>query len=319
MGWDGTENNSEGNWMKNATTMTNGRLAAGTVFLDVQYGTALLRQKYQGVVASIVHITPAVAESYLTHNTKNRTLNKRHVSHLRDILEAGDMVMNGEAIIFSVDGTLLNGQHRLTACVESGVGFDALVINGIDMDAFKTIDGGRKRSTGDVLGIEGEMCGRQLAAAIQTLFCIVSSSGKQVIAFSRTLHSAHVCRILSMHPGIRDSVNSMGRGPALYRNQVGVALHYLFSIVSPETAEHFAEIVASGAADIERPFNLFRESLISTGVRVGDTRRTNAAKAIKAFNAELSGARPKLLRLLANEEFPMINGLDYESLKPTVH
>jgi hypothetical protein len=286
----------------------------------VQFDSPRLMGKYRDVRVSIVHVTPELAEFYLRKNTKNRNINKTHVTAFERILSAGEMVMNGEAIILSVDGTLLDGQHRLTACVRSGVGFDAMVVEGIDVEAFKTIDGGRKRTLGDVLSVDGEVSSKALASAIVTLVAIGMTGGRNVMSSSatglRNVTGAHAERILSHHPRLRDSVLAMHH-VTLYRNQVGTALHYLFSVVSQRLADDFASVLSGGSEDIGRPFNLFRESLISAS-RVGDLRRSNAAKAIKAFNAELSGARPKLLRLNSVEEFPLIDGLDYEALAESV-
>ena len=94
-------------------------------------------------------------------------------------------------------------------------------------------------------------------------------------------------------------------------------LHYVFSMVDRQLADSFAEVLASGSSDIERPFNLFREFVITNRGESID-RKTRAAKAIKAFNAEFTGERPKILRILRQEEFPRILGLNYEELFASV-
>jgi hypothetical protein len=48
------------------------------------------------------------------------------------------------------------------------------------------------------------------------------------------------------------------------------------------------------------------------------TRRSVAAKCVKAFNAERAGDKPKMFRFNDTEEFPTIDGLDYEWLACTV-
>jgi hypothetical protein len=91
----------------------------------------------------------------------------------------------------------------------------------------------------------------------------------------------------------------------------------MFSIVSPELANDFASILTDGHEDIGRPFVVFRETLIANNTH-SHLRNTHSAKAIKAFNAERNGQRPKLLRLLGAEEFPRIDGLDYDALFASV-
>jgi hypothetical protein len=94
-------------------------------------------------------------------------------------------------------------------------------------------------------------------------------------------------------------------------------LHYLFSTVSHDVAEDFANVMADGHSDIGRPFVVFREALLKTPIR-SDLRRIYCAKAIKAFNAEISGERPKMFKFLATEDFPSICGLDYEKLAVSI-
>jgi hypothetical protein len=298
----------------------NGRAHSDRIDIGVSFGSLSLRERYRHVKVYIVHITPSLAEMYLHGNVKNRPLTKSHVDQMRQILVDGDMVMNGEAIIIGSDGSLLNGQHRLTACVQSGVGFDAMVVEGIDLKAFRTMDGGKKRSVGDVIATEGEINANQLSAAIQALYtfvqrngCVISSTGG---SHTRKITPSIAERILKSHPHIRRSVTAMSNSK-LYRNQDGVLLHNLFSLVSTALAEEFCAVIEHGSEDIGRPFVLLRESLIVNRGRT-DLRTTTAAKAIKAFNAERSGDRPKLLRLRSGEEFPRIDGLDYDALFASV-
>ncbi|NBW19835.1 MAG: hypothetical protein EBR82_68865, partial [Caulobacteraceae bacterium] len=136
-----------------------------------------LLHKYSRVRVSIERIGPAEAREYLLANVKNRALNNRHCKRIRDVILSGDWWLNGETIIFGADGTLLDGQHRLTAIVQAGVCVDVLVVRGIDEEAFRTLDGGRTRTTGEVLGIEGEKNSNAVAGAVQALVSFVDSGG----------------------------------------------------------------------------------------------------------------------------------------------
>lgn len=275
----------------------------------------LMPADYSDVSVEIAHVTPELARKMLEKNTKNRPLNQRHAERFRDAISAGEWWMNGEAIIFSADGTLLNGQHRLWAVVAAGTGIDVMIVRGIDPDAFKTIDGVRSRRAGEVLSMSGETSGNQVAACVQALLCFVDSGGK---VSSGSTHNGRkatpstCCRVLEAHPGIRKSVFEMRRNVA-FRSQHASMLHYLFSIVSPKVADDFANVMADGHSDIGRPFVVFRETLLKTPIR-SDLRRIYCAKAIKAFNAELLGDRPKMFKFLASEDFPTVSGLDYEKL-----
>jgi len=281
--------------------------------LDVSVAEELLH-KYRNVRAYVERIGPSLAREYLKHNTMNRKLNERHAERLRDIMLAGDWWMNGETIIFGCDGTLLNGQHRLHAIIASGVAVDVFVIRGIDEQAFRTLDGGRIRTTGEVLYIDGEKNANNVAAAVQALVSFVDANGNvpATISAGRKATPVLAARVLEVYPQLRDSVNAMMRNK-LYRNQHGYMLHMLFSLASERLANEFSSVLVDNDSDIGRPFVLFRESLIRTPMRP-DLRRSYAAKAIKAFNAEMEGERPKMFKFSPGEEFPTIVGLDYEKL-----
>jgi hypothetical protein len=277
-----------------------------------------LRDLYAGVTVHIMRITPVVARQMLERNKKNRPLNTLHVKNMKDMFLAGDMILNGETIIFDVDGNMLNGQHRLHGCVESGIPWDAMVVRGIDPDAFRTLDGGKKRTTADTLALCGEVHTNQLSAAAQALLSFIDFGGvlRHTTSGARKATAPAVQRVLDAHPELRRSVQVMSR-TRLYNNQYGYVLHYLFSRVNAKLADEFAEVLASGHTDIGRPFVRLRETLIEHGPRT-DMRRKNAAKAIKAFNAELNGDRPKMFKFSEIEEFPEIDGLGYEAIAESV-
>lgn len=293
---------------------------AAILKLDVDFDASQMADKYRDVRVTIMRITPSVAKELLLRNTRNRRLNKKHHEHLQRIMKMGDWFMNGEAIIFAKDDSLLNGQHRLTACVLSGVSFDSLVVYGIDEDAFKTLDGGRKRQVGELLAMQGEKDANSVASCVSALMSFVATGGNVTGTTYGSSATAQVCdRVLQAHPGIRESVTAV-RGQKLYSTQWAYMLHYLFSIVDTRVAGEFAEVLAHGSRDQGRPFNLFREYVIR---EAGNNRnvRTRAAKAIKAFNAEISGDRPKMLKFRDGkdgDDFPTISGLDYERLADSV-
>lgn len=111
---------------------------------------------YEG--SRIVTITPSIAEHMLTHcNTLNRKLNKRWVLFLADAIKKGEWQLNGEAIIFSKDLRLIDGQHRLEAIVAAGKEIESYVTTNIPDEHFVSIDTGHTRSGSHVLGIGGKV------------------------------------------------------------------------------------------------------------------------------------------------------------------
>ena len=260
-------------------------------------------------------ITPEVAASMLTTNTSNRPISRQHVGRLAASMNRGDWDLNGSTIKVAATGRLLDGQHRLSACVESGCAFDTLVVYGLPEESFATIDqGARSRKISDVLAIETGLNMKNVAAALVVLYQFrklheIPSSGASA---SEGFSVAVARELLGKHTGVIDSVaasNSM----SIWRNAQCAAIHYLFGIVDRDLAGEFAEVMRSGSSKLRRPFNVFREGIIRLrSTSATPNRREAAARAIKAFNAERSGKPVGILSWRSNEDFPSIDGLNYE-------
>lgn len=117
----------------------------------------------------LVNVTPDMAASFLGANTRNRPLSQSRVHNLASAMSRGEWVVNGDAIRIGSDGVLLDGQHRLAAIIKSGVTVKSLVVGGVDPKAFKTIDGGAKRSSADDLSMMCVKNANCVAAAAKLL------------------------------------------------------------------------------------------------------------------------------------------------------
>lgn len=103
----------------------------------------------------VVIITPEVAEKMLEGNVHNRPVHQSIVEQYADQMKRKLWQLNGESVVIDKTGTLLDGQHRLWACIESKTSFETVVVFGIEPESFSTIDTGSKRSAADVLHIAG--------------------------------------------------------------------------------------------------------------------------------------------------------------------
>src|ERR1700689_2182609 len=101
-------------------------------------------------------LTPELAAQLLDHNNLNRPLNDQHVKRIANQILAGKWKFNGDTIKLSVKKDVLDGQHRLWAVMESKVPIETIIVEGIEAEAFATIDTLRKpRSGADVLALKG--------------------------------------------------------------------------------------------------------------------------------------------------------------------
>lgn len=99
--------------------------------------------------ANVELITPEKAEIYLKQNTQNRKLRKTWVESLSQAMLKGQYSLTHQGIAFDVNGVLIDGQHRLSAIVKSGVAQYVLVVTGVPVDAYKNVDIGVKRTHSD--------------------------------------------------------------------------------------------------------------------------------------------------------------------------
>lgn len=105
----------------------------------------------------VIEVTPQLAEKWLKSKAKNRILSIPYIKEIAKAISEGRWVLNGETIIFDAGGKLIDGQHRLSAVVMSGVTIPMSIAYGVDDSrAFETIDVTiRPRRVSQVLQMEG--------------------------------------------------------------------------------------------------------------------------------------------------------------------
>lgn len=129
---------------------------------------------------SIETITAKQAEDYLKFNTNNRSLRKALVSQYARDMSAGKWRLTHQGLAFNCDGTLLDGQHRLAAIVQSGVTVQMLVARGVDSRSQLVMDDHAKRSAGDALSLSRQEKITQSQVAVMRGAVELSSGRKNV-------------------------------------------------------------------------------------------------------------------------------------------
>ena len=261
--------------------------------------------------AEIKKIYPHQAKQLLKLNTRNRPLASRHVNLLADEMRSGNWKLNGETITLS-DDALLDGQHRLAACVLANTPFESFVIEGADSDCFDTIDVGKKRSNGDTLCVKGEKNYVALSSSLRVIHYYYSEIGEGKKDVCTQLTNIQVQQLLEWHPNIRKSVNRFvtPSSKSLVPLSHVCAFHYIFSLKDPELADEFMDkLVTGNNLSGDDPVSVLRNKLIVT--RLNNTKITSKvlrAYLIKTWNAVREG---KTMRNIfwrstryPNEKFP---------------
>lgn len=102
-------------------------------------------------------ITPEYAQQLLDNNHGNRKVVRIYVDALAREMAEGRWKENGETIIVSNTGRLIDGQNRLMAIVQSGVSIWALIVFGVsdDHQVRATVDQGKARTVANIMQISG--------------------------------------------------------------------------------------------------------------------------------------------------------------------
>lgn len=107
--------------------------------------------------AQIKNVTPKMAAKWLENNPSNRKINKSQLGMIVRSIEEGKWRLTHQGIAFYTDGSIADGQHRLTAIMQTGVPCRMLVVEGVekDEDTILGIDCGKPRTVVDGAHISG--------------------------------------------------------------------------------------------------------------------------------------------------------------------
>jgi len=271
-------------------------------------------------MSAVEFISPEIAATMLNANTSNRKVLASHLRRLEATFRANEMKMNGESIKVSSTGVILDGQHRLMACANTGIGFYTLVVRNLPDAVFDTIDQTRApRRLSCVFSMSGEANAKTLASSLTQLHVFKKTDGNfydggsYAAKYFLTAHSAR--ELLEKHPGIRDSVSAVqSKTNYIWRKSAPAVLHYIFAMVDAAMADEFLSVLIGGSDKKDRPFNKLREGLIKSKMVGNMSVRHDAARAIRAFNYEMAGTTPKVLTWSSSMEYPSINGLNVDSI-----
>jgi hypothetical protein len=264
---------------------------------SVQIGnvTVRCRRTPWGLIAII---DPHTARALLTQNDTNRRQRVTRVSlYARDIPR---WALNGQTITFESDGTIVDGQHRLEACIQADAEFETYIVGDIDPAVRHTVDTGLPRTLGDVLEFDHEADGRTLASILSLSWRIDQNGTLLSGAGYQSPTRSDLAEYLLLNPGIRQSLPVATAASKALRlpKSVGGGLHFQMARRSDVEASAFWEQVIHGdGLRPNVPAFVLRAQLIR---QMGAPRRAEVADVavwtIKAWNAYRRKANVSTLR-----------------------
>lgn len=203
-------------------------------------------------------ITPEQAKEMVRlDKTRNRQLNKNVVNCLAEDMKSGLWRTTGEPIIINGGTDVLNGQHRLHACIKANVPFTTAIVRGVSTEAMASMDTGYKRSFGHVLGMRdvtyastvAAICGWLYRLKMQDAAKARISTGKMLEIFNK--HQRKIVPAAAL-------LYEVPRSPVLGTGILGTLL-----VARPEQGEKFLSVLRHGVPAYKGcPVHLLREDLL---------------------------------------------------------
>lgn len=256
----------------------------------------------------LVTITPEMARAFYTHRAKNRHIAKTNLQRILTSIKGGKWKVTGETIIFDHQDQLIDGQHRLLACMEANVPIQTYVVRGkIDTDAATNIDTGKARTPGDLLTFNDYSDPNHLAATVRWINRL-TTEGMQFERVKMTRDA--LLQFVQAHEEVHLSLPYGRFVRALIVPSLGAALHYLMAQHDRELANTYFLELQQGTGAIGSPSFVVRELLIKNKMhRAQLPVHIVAAMLIKAWNLLRAGRTAKIIRWYGeaqNEPYPTI-------------
>lgn len=257
----------------------------------------------------IVDLTPDFARDLLEQNTSNRPLLISAVCRYANDMKNGSWKMNGETIKISSDGRLIDGQHRLHACVMSGCTIKSMITYDLDFDVFDTVDSGKKRTASDVFSVQGEKNTTILAGAARIFTRYLNGDIEKP---DNKLTTSDIEKTLRKYPEIRESVTfTANHKTKIISPSIAAACHFIFSQINKEEADMFMLKFITGAGiNVNDQAFLLRSRMIDNAASKSKLpQKYILALIFKSWNAFREGRIIKTLRYTsdgdAREQYPV--------------
>ena len=221
-------------------------------------------------------VTPQIALDWLCRNRGNRKVTLATLQKYAKNMLSGRWKRTGQGIVFDRNGKLLEGQHRLLACLFSGASFTTFVVTDASDEAniFAYIDNGKIRSASDALYTSGSNgCSKMLAAATK-IAVRYEAGGYKVGSLPRMpeLEPYEVMEYIQAHEGMIDAahklVGNFKKGMKVIGHE-GVATFFSWQVIERygiNVLDGFMQPLASGANLAEdSPVLALRDRLRAAG------------------------------------------------------
>jgi hypothetical protein len=262
--------------------------------------------------STIELVTPEMARNWLGERIRTRNMRVTKVSEYALDMKEGRWHV-AAALVFNVDGRLIDGQHRLEAVVEYGESVLFNVVRNAVPEALLVVDTGIKRLLADFLRIRKASNASDIAVLIRTMWrWDAYKTFKDVPKVHKGPTTQQAITYYDEHGETLDEAALFARAfspPTFITRSVVGGLHILFSDIDSEEDKKFWRLIANGAEGASAIVALQRRLKDNYTKREKLPSWYTAALVIKTWNFWLEGTEIKILKFrpggTRNERFPM--------------
>lgn len=256
-------------------------------------------------------ISPDMAKKYLEKTKLNRRLSKPNVDYLCMQMKSGSWMQTGDSIKFGSDGSLLDGQHRLSAIVQYGEPVKVMVVEGLNPDVFQVLDTGKSRSAADVLSALSYKSSHNLAALARSI--ILYKNGRYNASSGPNRNVAtnkNILEFVKQHDDLGEIVDFCHNEVYYHFRFIPLStlgmIYYILNKKNATKCDEFFQKYAQGIDLAEsNPIRHLREKLMKDSMNKSKlNQRDKAALMIYTWNNFIQGKRISQLLLPKNYTFP---------------
>lgn len=205
-------------------------------------------KRMKSLTPELVSITPKQARYILkTFNNKNRKPSKVAVTKYATDMLSGNWQQTGQTISFDRNATLLDGQQRLLACVQTNIPQDFLVVYGLLPECFKNIDNGKSKTNSDILGMNGFQDPTTTSALTRAIIAYETSGTTEANNFKgvNQITKSQILEYLEAHPEITNFIDKYKKSQVV-SPLIASFCYWLLSKVDQKKTEQYLDQVLLG-------------------------------------------------------------------------
>lgn len=253
----------------------------------------------------IVTVTPAMANRWFTLNSDGqRNLSPKTVNHYARPMRENRWMLSNDAIVFDINGRLINGQHRLNAVIQSNKPQRFIVGRNFDPDSFVIMDRQTTRRTQQFIKKQHR---NTLAGA--SYFASLWYRGEFPKPQFARVEPVEALEILKANETMEESANFIHESGAHRIGKVGFLafLHWFYAFEQAQDrtmVDSFFLGIATGEGLRKGDPALTFRNRVTLGAKTD--MKTFQAMAIKAITAHIQGKKMNVCRWSEHEEFPAL-------------